>query len=145
MDSKGFYRYKGLESVEYITPQSVSVPETPCDKYETLLNMIFAKDVDGWPSGAFSQFMSEKTASEVRQFIQDYLLSGGHESTMDLPSDVLNAYKDLPSDFVAQASRNRYESVEQYETRVSELISQMRAEEGFKQRYEAYMKSSKKE
>lgn len=136
----GFFRYRDLANVKYHEAPAEILPNVPQDKYDTLLDMVFARDVNGWPSGAFGQFMSEKTSVEVRQFIQDYLMSGGHEASLDLPSDVLDAFKELPTEFVAQASRNRFESVEQYETRISELISQMRAEEGFKARMADYQK-----
>lgn len=140
----GFNRYKDLVGVTYLPPTPVVLSELPRDKYDDILDMIFAKDANGWPSGAFSQFLSEKTSSEVRQFIQDYLMTGGSESHLDVPDEVLKGYKDLPSDFIAQCSRNRNESVEQYEQRISEYVNQLRQEESFKQRYESYMKSFKK-
>lgn len=135
----GYFRYKDLDGVSYHSLPPVSHPASSVrDKYDDMLDIIFGKDINGWPSGSFSQYLSEKTSSEVRQFIQDYIMTGGRSGQLDLDSSALDAIRDLPTDFIAQTSRNRYESIEQYETRISEYVNQLRAEEGFQKRLEEF-------
>lgn len=133
----GFKRYNGLDSVTMCPcPDYVPKQVDTRDKYQDILDMIFTIDKEsGFPAGALNQFMSEKTSAEVKQFIQDYLLVNSGGNALDVPDSVLEGYKRLPSEFIAECSRNRFESVEQYEARISERVNQIRQEQDFKKRF----------
>lgn len=147
----GYSRYQGLDKIRYIESTEKAVgnlvgwsPDIR-SKEDDLLDLIFTRDpVTNLPTGAYQQFLSDKVQPEIRQFIMDYLMSNSVESGTDIPDDVRAQFNELPSEFIAQCSHNRYESVEQYEQRISEYIRQAREEDEFKARYERYKKSMKK-
>lgn len=147
----GYSRYQGLDKIQYIEPTEKSVGNLvgwSSDiraKEDDLLDLIFTRDpLTNLPTGAYQQFLSDKIQPEIRQFILDYLMSRSVDTDTDIPDDISAQFDNLPSEFIAQCSRNQYESVEQYEQRISEYIRQAREEDEFKARYERYQKSMKK-
>lgn len=133
----GFNRYKGLENIEYIRP---TIEETSIDvrsQHDDILDVIYSVDpITGFPAGAYQMFLSEKTSDDVRKFISDYLMNNNQSAGLDVPDDVLDQYRQLPTEFIAQVYPSRNESVEQYEERISEYMNQYRQEEEFKRRYD---------
>lgn len=133
----GFNRYKGLEDIVYIQPDDVSVSVDVRSQHEDLLDLIYSIDpITGFPSGAYQMFLSEKTSDDIRKFISDYLMNNNQSAGLDLPQDVLDQYNQLPTEFIAQVYPSRYETTEQYETRISEYINQYRQEEDFRRKYD---------
>jgi hypothetical protein len=123
MNTKGFKQYQGLSSVVYpqIAKRShpVSDVKTPADH---VLDLIFSTDEFGWPNTSVEVMLSDKTSDEVRQFIEKNLM--GVRSDVHLVNDpaIVAEYNNLESDFIAKCSRNRYETVEQYEERLRQIV-----------------------
>lgn len=112
---------------------------------ENILNEIFSKDIDtGFPVNTLLRYQSENTTPEVRQFINDYVLvEHNTDSPLDLPDSVRESVRNLPSDFIAQVSRNRFESVEQYEDRVNTLVESLKKQEFFARKTREWAKRAK--
>lgn len=139
MFDSGFKIFNSLKNVTFMP--SVKGCDLPIvkDDSERILDLIYAPNSDGWPSGAYSQFLSADVPADVRQFIVDTLMNntGRNMITDELPEH-LDQLDKLGSEFIAKCSRDRFESVERYEQRLSEYVEQLRKEEYFKQKYSDY-------
>ena len=133
----GFKRFDGLKDIQYIIPELVvsneSDVESPADR---VFNLIFARDKHGWPNSSVEVMLSPKTSEEVRNFIQQNLLIAKDEQHLFKDPSIINEFQNLSSDFIAKASRNRYESIEDYETRLNGIIEDYKKEETFKSFHE---------
>lgn len=127
---------RGALSCEYMSSIPVEPLDVARDSKDDLLDLIFSTDNrTGFPNSAIDMFLSEKTDNEVREYIKSNIL-------MELPDNLpqgqlLDFIKSDETDasFLAQVSRNRFESAEQYETRLSALFRQYQQEFEFKKRY----------
>lgn len=123
MKKVGYSWLKGVASFEYITPEN-----KPCPKKEVstvadaLLDQIFCKDSRGWPQSSLACYLSDKTADDVRTFIEHNILVNSGDGNLVTDDKVVAEYKNLSDEFIAQASRNRFESIEDYESRISKLV-----------------------
>ena len=121
----GFKRYGSLVGVTYAVAEKVpevkKESESPTDK---ILKLIFAKDSNGWPSTSVATMLSDKTSEDVRKFIQDNLFSISPEKFAVADEKVVSEYRKLDSEFIAMASRNRFESIENYEKRLTDIMSE---------------------
>lgn len=126
----GFKRYGSLVGVTFAPAEKVSEvkkeSESPTDK---ILNLIFAKDLNGWPSTSVATMLSEKTSDDVRKFIQDNLFSISPDKFAIADEKVVSEYRKLDSEFIAMASRNRFESIENYEKRLTDIMSEFEKNE----------------
>lgn len=94
---------------------------------EDLLDLIFTLDpLTNMPTGTIEQYLSDKTSDEVRSFIERNLLQE-HDSGeyQNIPSTLRDDLINLDSDFIAKVSRNRFETKEQYEERVSSYFKEI--------------------
>lgn len=141
----GFKRYAGLENIEYIQPDVITSSIDVRDKYEDILDIIYTVDpVTKFPSGAYQMLLSEKTSDDVRRFISDYLMNNNQSSGLDVPDNVLEQYRQLPTEFLAQIHPSAYETSEQYEARINDYVNRYNQEEEFKRRYdELFVKYNK--
>ena len=126
----GFNIYKGLEDLEFVeqSPIEVSKKEAP-SKTDRILDLIFARDKNGWPSSSIAVMLSEKTSDDVRKFIQDNLFSLTPDSHAITDDKVVAEFSNLKSDFIAMASRNRFESIEDYESRLQGIMEEFQKNE----------------
>lgn len=126
----GYKRYGSLVGVHFVEAEKDPVvkkeSDTPTDK---ILNLIFAKDSNGWPSTSVATMLSEKTSDDVRKFIQDNLFSLSPEKFAISDEKVVSEYRKLDSEFIAMASRNRFESIEDYEKRLTDIMSEFEKNE----------------
>lgn len=133
----GFKRFDGLKDVKSIIPELVvskeNEVESPADR---VFNLIFATDKHGWPNSSVEVMLSPKTSEEVRNFIQQNLLIQKDEQHLFTDSSVINQFQKLSGEFIAKISRNRYESVEDYEERLSGIIDDYNKQETFKSFHE---------
>lgn len=133
----GFKRFDGLNDLKYIIPELLvskeSDVESPADR---VFNLIFARDRHGWPNSSVEVMLSPKTSEEVRNFIQQNLLIQKNEQHLFNDQKVINEFQNLSSDFIAKTSRNRYESIEDYENRLHSIIVDYQKEETFKSFHE---------
>lgn len=128
----GYRIYKGVESIDYTPPCTVSEDSVKSDvrhKHDDILDMIYCRDpLTNIPCGTISQYLSDKTSDEVRQFIERNLLVDLPDNSMDVPSSLRDDLLSLDSEFIAKVSRNSYESKEDYEHRVEGYFREMEAD-----------------
>lgn len=119
----GFNIYKGLEDLDFVeqAPIEQSKKEAP-SKTDRIFDLIFARDKNGWPSSSIAAMLSDKTSDDVRKFIQDNLFSLTPDSHAIIDDQVVSKFRDLKSDFIAMSSRNRFESIEDYESRLRGIM-----------------------
>lgn len=126
----GFKQYNEVLSVSYLPPEfEVAHTSDIVKKEDDILDLIFTVDpLTGYPTGDISMYMSDKTSAEVREFISQNLMRKIDDdgSILDLPSDVREKFRELPDDLITELSRDRFESVESYEERISEFLKKER-------------------
>ena len=123
MDNRGFKIYRGIEEVSYpeIEEIQVSVSDVKSES-DKIFDLIFASDSNRVPCGSVATMLSDKTSDDVRQFIQRNLIDGSRQAHLINDEGVVNEFQKMSSDFIAKCSRNRYESIEQYEDRLQQII-----------------------
>lgn len=136
----GYKRFHSLDGFTYpeIEPQKSKKSEvkTPAD---VVLDNIFCRDEFGWPQSSLAVYLGEKTPADVKAFIEQNLLTINDQHAIT-DEKVVAEFKNLSDEFIAQASRNRYESVEDYEARLQSIISDDDRQASFRARSEALSK-----
>lgn len=126
----GFKQYDEVLGVNYAPPVFEEVHTSDIVKKEDdILDFIFTIDpLTGFPNGDISQYMSEKTSAEVRDFISQNLMREHNDdgSVLDLPSNVREQFRELPDELLSDLSRDRFESVEDYEQRINKFLESER-------------------
>lgn len=137
----GFKRYNGLSdivsTIEKVTPVKTTDIKSDAD---IIMDKIFALDANGFPQPSLAVYLGEKTPDDIKRFIEQNILVLGQEQHTIQDEKVVAEFRNLESDFIAQASRNRYESIEEYEQRLQQLISDDEEQSFKKQRVEAFKK-----
>lgn len=119
MKGKGFYMFQDVLKCKFMDSNPVEVVDVVRDSKDDLLDLIFSIDArTGFPQGALQAYLSDKTNTEVREFISSKLLQ---ELPDNLPTGKLLDFikEDVDTDFLANVCRNRFESVESYEERLN--------------------------
>lgn len=133
------------QCVEFLPPLDFVASEPVRDSGDDILDMIYSVDpLTGFPAGSLSQYLSDKTNEQVRQFIEKNILvdHGSYDYPPGLREEVLK----LDSQFIATTSRNRYESLEDYESRVESYFNKLENDKSVQKRVrELRDKWSKKE
>lgn len=96
---------------------------------QALLDLIYGVDEStGLPVGDLSYYLGEKANPEVKFFIESQLLKENSQpgSSMDLPNDVVNRFRELSDDDVALFSRNHDETREEYAYRLKNYFAEER-------------------
>lgn len=123
MKKSGFTWLRDVDSIQYVDaqdkPKKINEIKSPAD---VLLDQIFACDENGWPQSTLQVYLSEKTADDVRRFIEQNILVNSGPQNIVQDEKVVAEYKNLSNDFIAACSRNRFESIEQYEARLQEMV-----------------------
>lgn len=133
----GFKRFDGLKDLKYIIPELVVSKENDVESSaDRVFNLIFSRDRHGWPNSSVEVMLSPKTSEEVRNFIQQNLLIQKNEQHLFNDQKIINEFHNLSSEFIAKTSRNRYESIEDYENRLHGIIEDYQKEETFKSFHE---------
>lgn len=125
----GFGIYKGLENISYVSPKVEPVIESDVRaKDDDILDIIFSIDPrTGLPCGSISQFLSDKTNPQVREYIAQNVL-------VDLPDNAFSApelaaskvTREVGDDFLIYCLRRGDETIEDYESRVSSFLDSQR-------------------
>lgn len=131
----GFRQYINVSSTRYL-PVDVPVVESIApSKVDSMLDLIYAVDpITGFPSGAISQYLSDKTNDQVRKFIEDNILYEIDNGSHDYPANLRDEVLKLDSEFIAKTSRNRYESLEAYEDRVKSYFDDLEHDKEYHKR-----------
>lgn len=121
--SRGFKIYEGIENVVYPDIPEMEVPRTDAkSEADKIFDLIFATDSNRVPCSSVATMLSEKTSDDIRQFIQRNLVDGRHKSHLINDPKVVSEFDKMSSEFIAKCSRNRFESIEQYEDRLNQII-----------------------
>lgn len=125
--SHGFSHLRGLDSIEFMPYPKVDVPVSEVKSSgEDILDQIYSIDpLQNVPCGTIYQYLSDKTSVEVRDFIEKNILVDLPNTGVDVPDNMRQALYDLDSEFIAQTSRNRFETNEDYEARVHGYLQDM--------------------
>lgn len=117
----GFARYGSMPDFLGIDEP---IKETKDVKSPTdiVLEKIFAVDHHGWPNSSIAMYLSPKTSDDIRKFIEQNILVDTSENHAVTDEKVVSEFRKLSSDFIAESSRNRYESIEDYEKRLQGII-----------------------
>ena len=96
------------------------VDELPvCDvgnSSDSVFDLIFSVDpLTGLPCDVVQQYLSDKTSADVKEFIERTFKGFSIDDPSIAPEEVRKEYSALSDSLVADLSRNRFESVEQYE------------------------------
>lgn len=98
---------------------------------DDLLDLIFAIDpITGFPSGSISQYLSDKTSDEVRDFIEkNILVDLPSQTDSALPEAVNMAFRELEPDFQLNLMRKSFESLGEYEIRIQKYFNDIQKQE----------------
>lgn len=145
----GFRIYMNLDKVKPLLADPIVREEVAPSSADEMLNLIYSVDpLTNLPAGALGQYLSDKTNEQVRQFIEKNILVEHDNGLHDYPSDIREQMLKLDSNFIAETSRNRYESVEDYEARVKSYFDKIESDKEYQKRVEMlkkhYEESSKK-
>ena len=123
-------------SVEYLPFKGEEKPNV--DETNPLLDLIFQPNERGCVVGDLSMYMSEKTNPEVRQFIEQQLMSSSSDGKgLNVSDEVLNKVRSVISDEdIAKFSRNHGESQEQYALRIGSYFSDEKAKNVAKAKFD---------
>lgn len=125
MKKIGFSWLKGVADIQYVTPEVKNkVVNEVKSAVDNILDQIFGLDENGWPNNTLQVYLSDKTADDVRRFIEQNILVNSGQQNFVQDDKIVAEYKNLTNDFIAQCSRNRFESIEQYEERLQSLVKQ---------------------
>ena len=121
-----------VSTVPVIQPKKVESKENP------LLQLIFASNERGCLTGDLSQFLSDKTNDEVRQFISQQLLQENpNQKGVSLSDTAINALREhITDDDIVKFTRNHGESPEQYAYRLGKFFSEEQGKNIAKARFE---------
>lgn len=114
---------KDIPEVDKIEPVRTS--------QDDLLDLIFAVDpITGFPSGSVSQYLSDKTSDEVRDFIEkNILVDLPSQTDSSLPEAVNMAFRELEPDFQLNMMRKSFESLGEYESRIKTYFNDLQKKE----------------
>lgn len=136
----GFKRYNNVLAVTYVPMNVEPIQEVVKSNSDVVLDTIFARDDHGWPQSSISVMLSKKTSDDLRKYIEDNIMLAQNINHIINNDNVVQEFGKLDSEFLAQASRNRFETIEQYESRINAYIEQQRSEDETTRRFENYKK-----
>lgn len=123
MNSRGFKIYQGIEDVVYPEIPEQEVPKSDAkSEADKIFDLIFSTDKNRVPCSSVATMLSDKTSDDIRQYIQKNLVDGSRQAHLINDPDVVSQFDKMSSEFIAKCSRNRYESIEQYEDRLNKII-----------------------
>lgn len=130
----GFQRYNSLVGVEFMPVQEYEKTDTIVrTSDDNLLDLIYCVDPQtNLPSGALNAYLSEKTSEQVRAFIEQKIFKELPSDT--IPSDIREEVLKLDSEFIAKTSRNRFEDLESYESRVKSYFDEIENDKKYSER-----------
>ena len=118
-----------LSILDIVSIPAKSTPEPNVNENNPLLDLIFAPDERGCLNGDLSQFLSDKTNPQVKEFIQSQLMvQNPDDKGLSLNQDLINKMNGvINDDDIARFSRNHGESPEQYAMRIVSFFYEEKA------------------
>lgn len=126
-----FKQYRSLNGVEltvHINSKRKPVEKSVESPTDIMFKKIFATNEDGFPTPSMNVYLSEKTSDDVRKFIEQNIFVDQSQSHFISDDKVVSQFNNLSSSFIAEASRNKGESIEAYEKRLQDIITRDDAE-----------------
>lgn len=148
MKKNGFKRYNAILNCEFEDMPELTFDKVAKSPEDLILDSIFCKDENGFPCTSFAKLLSNKTSDDIRRYIQENIMIAKHENSFISDENILQEFKKLDSSFLAEVSRNRFESIEAYEQRIGSYIENARSEAESQKRiarYKEYFKLDKSE
>lgn len=132
----GFSQYRGLADIKPMPTLRLSKERSDRqEKDKDILDFIFACDpITGFPTGSLSHYLSDETRSEIKDYIERYLLRDIPEAhALQFPQEIAQHIKDLDSNFVFDCMRGQYETAEMYKDRMTSWMKELSESEKNKQ------------
>lgn len=123
--ANGFSRYNDLVGIEYIIPEKKVVEKEVKSPEDVILDSIFSVDEFGFPRTSLAAMLSDKTSDDVRKYIQDAIMVAKEQKHVIDDEKIVSEFGKLDPEFIANVSRNRFESLSEYEARLSGYIESM--------------------
>lgn len=143
MYGKGYFLHTGIQDVIHM-PSIPVEDSSDMTSYgdSNILDLIFSADpVTGWPMSSVGAYLSDKTNDEVRTYIERNLLREFEGNSIS--SEMKESLSKVDTDFLVQCSRNRFETSDQYEQRLSQLLSDMETTEKNQQFLKQFVNKTK--
>lgn len=118
-----------LDGVVYADSKPKERKDKPVkSQTDIMFEKIFALDECGFPQPTLAVYLSEKTSDDVRKFIEQNILVSNDVSHAINDEKIVSQFDKLSSEFIAESSRNKGESIEAYEKRLQDIITRDDAE-----------------
>lgn len=129
----GYNIFKGLEGVQYMSTEHPVLVDKSRSADDDILDLIYSVDpLTNLPSGTIEQYLSDKTNSQVRDYIEKVIFK---EIPRDeYPDGLRDEILKLDSDFIVKTSRNRFESLDDYEKRVESYFNEIENSKEFEKK-----------
>lgn len=123
------YRQYNLPTGDFIVPDVVEDLQDVKSPEDSIFDLIFAvSPATGLPCGVIQQYLSDKTSADVKEFIERTFKGIDSPDVSIAPDEIRKEYNSLSDSLVADLSRDRFESMEQYEERISQFLKDNKAE-----------------
>lgn len=124
---------RGVVGLVYCDPPERKEKQKVRSSSEDMLDLIYCLDpVTNLPSGALSQYLSDKTNAQVRDFIErNLMVEHGDSPYSTYPANLREEVLKLDSEFIAKTSRDRFESKDHYEARVQRYFDELEKDKQF--------------
>lgn len=122
--------FRGLKEIRFSSPSYENCSKVECNRSskDDMLDLIYCIDpVTGFPSGAISQYLSDKTNDQVRQFIERNLLQE-HNDGDSFPATLREDILKLDGEFISKTCRRRFEDKESYESRLQSYFNEIESD-----------------
>lgn len=129
----GYNIFKGLDGIEFMPTEHPVLVDKSRTADDDILDLIYSLDpLTNLPSGSIEQYLSGKTNSQVRDYIEKVIFK---EIPRDeYPDGVRDEILKLDSDFIAKTSRNRFEPLDEYEKRVESYFNEIENSKEFEKK-----------
>ena len=113
-------RYSACRIGNFLPSSFIDKPADVKDADSSLFDAIYSTDpVSGLPTGDIAVFLSEKTNSQVRLFIEQKLMNPRPENPgLSLEQEIINKFGAMSDDDISYFSRNHGESPEEFQDRI---------------------------
>lgn len=120
----GFRIYKNLLSPTEIVSFEKPVPQR--SESEDIMDIVFAVDpLTGFPATSIGQYLSDNVADSVRSFIERKILIDLPQGESIIPDGLRESVRHLDPDFQINCMRERFESIEEYEERMTKYLKSL--------------------
>lgn len=129
----GYNIFKGLSGIAYMPVEHPVLVDKSRSADDDILDLIYSVDpLTYLPSGSIEQYLSDKTNSQVRDYIEKVIFKDIPRD--EYPDGLRDEILKLDSDFIAKTSRNRFEPLDEYENRVESYFNEIENSKEFEKK-----------